>query len=334
MPQRFHGDPLGRVPAPRGAGAFLSRRDFLKWQVRGALWLAAGTVGMAGAAGLAGPCRALADDTPDLALATGRPAAATRAAVGLLGGMAAFVTPGSRVVIKPNMSFPNPPEAATTTHPEVVRELVVLCREAGAARITVLDHTLYDVGACLERSGVADSCESVIRGIVHGLSDPRFYREVPIPGGASMKTTRVMADVLDADVLISAPVAKSHSSAGVSLSMKNMMGLIFDRGIMHSGHDLSVAIVDLNTLLKPALVVVDATRVLTTNGPGGPGKVDALDTVIASRDPVAADARTVVLSEWYGRRFAPRQVRHIALAHERGLGRMDVENLREARVSV
>ncbi len=334
MPKRWNGDPRGPVRVPRSAGASLSRRDFLKWQARGALWFAAGTLGMAGAAGLAGPPRAVADDTPDLALATGRPAAATRASVELLGGMRAFVKPGSRVVIKPNMSFPNPPEAATTTHPEVVRELVVLCREAGAGRIMVLDHTLYEVEACLGRSGVSASCESVARGIVHALIDPRFYREAAIPDGVSMKTTRVMADVLEADVLISAPVAKSHSSAGVSLSMKNMMGLIFDRGIMHSGHDLSVAIVDLNTLLKPALVVVDATRVLTTNGPGGPGKVDVLDTVIASRDPVAADARTVVLSEWYGRRFAPRQVRHIALAHERGVGRMDVENLREARVSV
>lgn len=323
----------GVLSTPCAKGA-LSRRDFLKWQMRGALYLAAGAAGIAGVGNLVLPRTALAGDGPDIALATGRPAAATRAAVELLGGMTAFVRPGNRVVIKPNISFPNPPEAATTTHPEVVRELAVMCREAGASRVMILDHTLYDRATCLEQSGVAAICESVEAGMVQALNDARFYRETEIPQGVSMTSTRVMADVLDADVLISAPVAKSHSSAGVSLSMKNLMGLIFDRGVMHSRHDLNVAIVDLATLLRPALAVIDATRVLTTNGPGGPGKVDVLDTVIASRDPVAADARAVLVSEWYGRRFTPRQVRHIALAHERGLGRMDVENLRESRVSV
>ncbi len=331
---RGQGHGFSSLPRPDGA---VSRREFLKWQLRGALCLAAGAAGAAGIVNVGNlvlPPSALAGAGPDIALATGRPAAATRAAVELLGGMAAFVKPGSRVVIKPNISFPNPPEAATTTHPEVVRELAVMCREAGASRVMILDHTLYDRATCLEQSGVAAACESVEPGMVQALGDARFYREADIPQGVSMTSTRVMADVLEADVLISAPVAKSHSSAGVSLSMKNLMGLIFDRSVMHSRHDLDVAIVDLVSLLRPALAVVDATRVLTTNGPGGPGKVDVLDTVIASRDPVAADARAVLLSEWYGRRFAPRQVRHIALAHERGLGRMDVENLRESRVAV
>jgi len=326
---RLHGfEPLN----PEATG--LTRREFLKWQMGGACALAAGSVGLVGPGRLLFPSPALADGAPDIALATGRPATATRAAVELLGGMAAFVKPGQRVVIKPNISFPNPPEYATTTHPEVVRELAVMCREAGASRVMILDHTLYDRTACLEQSGVVAACESVEPGMVQALVDARFYREAAIPLGVSMKSTRVMADVLDADVLISAPVAKSHSSAGVSLSMKNLMGLIFDRSVMHSRHDLNVAIVDLVSLFRPALAVVDATRVLTTNGPGGPGKVDVLDTVIASRDPVAADARAVLLSEWYGRRFEPRQVKHIALAHERGLGRMDVENLRESRVAV
>lgn len=328
---RPHGGRIGGFGSPGRAPRGLTRRDFLKWQMGGAcalggLWATAG--------GLFAPAGALADGAPDLALAKGRPGPATRAAVGLLGGMAAFVKPGQRVVIKPNVSFPNPPESATTTHPEVVRELAVMCREAGASRVMILDHTLYDPAACLEQSGVAAACDAVVPGMVQALGDSRFYRETQIPGGVSLTATRAMADVLDADVLISAPVAKSHSSAGVSLSMKNLMGLIFDRGVLHSRFDLSQGIVDLVTLFKPALVVVDATRVLTTNGPGGPGKVDVLDTVVASRDPVAADARTVLLSEWYGRRFEPRQVKHIALAHERGVGRMDVENLVERSVTL
>lgn len=149
-----------------------------------------------------------------------------------------------------------------------------------------------------------------------------------------MNETEVIRDVLDADVLIAAPVAKSHSSAGVSLSMKGMMGLIWDRGIMHRRYDLRESIVDLASLLKPDLVVVDGSRVLSTNGPSGPGRVLQENTIIASADMVAADAQAVTMFEWYGRQLQPRNVKHIRIAHERGLGRMNVENLRRKQIKV
>jgi len=145
--------------------------------------------------------------------------------------------------------------------------------------------------------------------------------------GRSLKSTEVMKDVLEADVLIAAPVAKSHGSTGVSLSMKGMMGLIWSRGVLHYLYDLNQSIVDMCTILKPHLVVIDGTRVLSTNGPGGPGKVLKMDTVIASRDMVAADAQATALFEWYGRNMEPRQVTHIRLAHEQALGRMDITAL-------
>jgi uncharacterized protein (DUF362 family) len=115
--------------------------------------------------------------------------------------------------------------------------------------------------------------------------------------------------------------------------MKGMMGLIYDRGIMHYRYDLHEAIVDLATRLRPHLVVVDATRVLTSKGPSGRGKVIRPDTIIAGTDMVAADAYTVEAFPWYERRIAARKVKHIRIAHERGLGRMDVEQLRIRRVA-
>lgn len=75
-----------------------------------------------------------------------------------------------------------------------------------------------------------------------------------------MKTNAVMKDVLDADVLIAAPVAKTNTSTGVSLSLKGQMGLILDRNVMHWLYDLDTAIVDLGFRLKPALAVIDASR--------------------------------------------------------------------------
>lgn len=301
------------------ANAPVNRREFLKQQLRTALLLTAGAGGLSAARPVWGA------DPPDLGIAVGAPGAATRKAVKLLGGMGRFVKNGQKVVVKPNMSFAHDVDRATNTHPEVVRELVMMCKEAGADRVRVLDNPLRNVELCIE--GVKQVCEPIDKGMVQGLTDDRFYAEVPIPKGEKMKETDVMRDVLDADVLIAAPVAKSHGSAGVSLSMKGMMGLIYNRWIMHSRFDLHGSIVDLASLLTPQLAVVDATRVLTTSGPSGPGKVIRPRTVIASPDMVAADAQTVSMFEWYGRKFEPRQVKHIRIAHERGLGRMDVENL-------
>lgn len=303
-----------------------NRRTFLKSGGQAVLWMAA--LG----AGLPLPRLVRAAAPPDIAVAVGEKRAATRAAVDLLGGMKTFVKPGQKVVIKPNMSFARKPEAATNTHPEVVKEVALMCQEAGAGRIRVLDHPLHRDELCIE--GVRDACAVIDENMVQGLSRSRFFTPTSIANGVQMRETEVMQDVLEADVLIAVPVAKSHSSAGVSLSMKGMMGLIWNRGIMHSRFDLHESIVDLATLLKPQLVLIDASRVLSTNGPAGPGKVLKPDTIIASTDMVAADAKAVSMFEWYGRRIPPEKVRHIRIAHERGLGSMDLDRMTIREVNV
>ncbi len=302
----------------------ISRRDFLKYQAIGSACLAVPAFSITG--------RVWAEAAPDIAVAKGSAAKATRKAVEMLGGMKQFVKKGDRVVIKPNMSFPVPPERASNTHPEVVRELAAMCREAGASRVLVLDNPLAPEERCLEASGILAACNSIDENMVFMVDSPSHFKETGIPGAEKLKKTDVMKDVLNADVLIAAPVAKSHSGAGVSLSMKGMMGLIYNRSKMH-WLGLHTAIVDLASLLKADLAVIDATRVLSTGGPGGPGTVLKPDTVIASRDMVAADAYAVASFEWYGEKYQPRQVGHVRKAHERGLGRMDIENLKVKVVS-
>jgi len=81
-------------------------------------------------------------------------------------------------------------------------------------------------------------------------------------------------------------------------------------------------------------VVIDGTRILSTGGPGGPGEVIPLDLVIASTDMVAADAQMVALGKWYGKKLEPRQVKHIRIAAERGLGRIDIDKLNIKKISV
>jgi uncharacterized protein (DUF362 family) len=304
----------------------INRREFLKYQMIGTLWAVTG-------AGLLFPQDLEAEGIPDISVVKGAPGPATRAAVDLLGGMKQFVKPGQRVVIKPNMSFSSPPERASNTHPEVVRELVILCKEAGASSIMVLDHTLQRAENCLEQSGIRAAGNGVIKNIVHAVDDASLFTEVKIPGGKRMSSVEVMNAVLKSDVLIAAPVAKSHTATGVSLSMKGMMGLIYNRTVMHF-RDIHTCVVDMCTVVKAHLTVIDATRVLSTGGPQGPGKVLKENTVIASKDMVAADAFTVSSFEWYDQRFKPSQVAHIREAHERKLGRMDLENLKIKKISL
>jgi uncharacterized protein (DUF362 family) len=263
-------------------------------------------------------------ENPNIVVANGQPGPAVRAAVATIGGMERFVKAGQKVVIKPNMSFPNPPEWGSTTHPDVVRELISLCFKAGAASVLVLDHPLRSAELCLERSGVRAACGTLPKTRVEGLTSPEMFREIQVPKGKALKSTMVMKAVLDADVLIAAPVAKSHSASGVSLALKGMMGLVYDRKPFHVDLDLNTAVVDLCTVLVPKLTVVDASRILSDGGPGGPGKVIQSNKIVASVDMVAADAMAAELGTWYGRKFKASQVKHIKEAHERGLGNMDV----------
>ncbi len=305
----------------------INRREFLKYQAASMAWIAGSSLLLPPAAAIAAPEKTSGKSkTPDIAVARGGAESAVRAAVAMLGGMEAFVRKGDRVVIKPNMSFASGPERAANTHPEVVRTIAAMCREAGADRVLVLDNPLSPAEQCLEASGIRAACADIDRDMVHTVSSRRRFAEVSIENAETLKSTDVMREVLASDVLIAAPVAKSHSGAGVSLSMKGMMGLIYNRRIMHR-LDLHAAIADLASLLRADLTVIDATRVLSTGGPGGPGKVLTPDTIIASADMVAADAYAVSAFEWYGRKYTPDQVKHVRLAHQRGLGRMDIENL-------
>jgi len=300
------------------------RRGFLKKSL-----LATAAVITGGPVGLFGPNESFGQDLPDMMVSEGKDhALVTRAAVDGLGGMKRFVKPGDKVFIKPNMSFASGPDSASNTHPLVVKEVAKMCLEAGASKITVLDHVLHNPQDCLSMSKIPAALKDFPNTLVNYVKSEKFFRNVKVENGRQLKAMQVVSDALDADVLIAVPVGKSHSGAGVSISMKGMMGLIYDRLCFHSRYDLHEAIVDMVTVLKPKLVVVDGTRILSTGGPGGPGLVIPLNLVIASTDMVAADAQMVSLGTWYGKKVKPDQVKHIRLAAERKLGRIDLENLR------
>jgi uncharacterized protein (DUF362 family) len=278
--------------------------------------------------------QAAAETGFDLAVARGDTVQAIKAVIETLGGIQRFVKTGQTVVLKPNMSFPNPPEWGSTTHPDVVTTVAQLCLDAGAKRVVVIDQPLRRAEVCLKRSGIAQACQGISNVNVMALSEQKFYQKVSVPNGKELHEVEIAEDVLKADVLINLPVAKTHMATGVSFGMKNLMGLIWDREYFHQYIDLNHGIADLSTVIQPDLIIMDATRPMTTAGPGGPGKIVELYTIVAGTDPVAVDSYTVSLAQWYGRQFSGKNVQYILKAADLGLGEIDVSKLNVKEIEV
>jgi len=257
------------------------------------------------------------------------PAAITRAAVAALGGMASFVTPGFDVVVKPNICTDyHPPEYAATTNPTVVATLVSMCLEAGASRVRVMDYPFGgSAKSAYASSGIGDAVEAA-GGEMH-VMNPNKYVRVDIPEGRDITSVEIYPDILEADLVIDVPIAKHHGSTRLTLAEKNLMGVILDRGMMHL--NLSQRIADLTSLVHPALTVVDAVRILTDHGPTGGDLADVqqLDTIIASRDIVVADAYATTLFGLTGA-----DIGYIQASADMGIGTMDLNSINIEELSL
>ena len=266
--------------------------------------------------------------SPDLVVAKGEKIQALKKALEALDGIKRFVKPQDRVLLKPNISIASPPAWGATTSPEIIVEVAKACLEAGAKRVIIADYPLRSPEICYEKCGL----KKVIAGFkevdVLLLTQERFFIETLVPKGIVLKSTKIARELSKANVLISMPTAKSHSATGVSLGIKGYMGLIWDRAYFHQNVDLNQAIADLATVIRPHLTIMDASRALTSGGPGGPGVVKELKTIVIGTDPVAVDSYTVGLTKWYNKVFLGKNVKHIALANKMGLGEIDVEKLK------
>lgn len=241
------------------------------------------------------------------------------------GGLRTFVTKGSRVVVKPNIGWDRTPELAGNTHPAVVEAVVRLALDAGASRVSVFDRTCNDSRRCYASSGIQAAVEAIgdPRVTVSFIDDARFV-ETPIPRGKSIESWPIYRDVLDADVYLNLPIAKNHGLAKLTLGLKNVMGVIGGkRGSIH--WDIGQRLADLATVVRPTLTLIDATRILTANGPQG-GSLDdvkVLETLVASTDTVAADAYA---TSFFG--LEPSAITATVAAAEMGLGEMRLERIK------
>ncbi len=245
-----------------------------------------------------------------------------REIVASMGGIKSIVKSGDKVVIKPNIGWDRNVAQAANTHPEIVVELAKLCLEAGASKVSVFDRTCNEERRCYTNSGIKSALSEIENKRLHlDYIDDRKFVPVKIKQGTNLSEWSFYRDALEADCYINVPVAKHHSLSRLSLGLKNVMGVIGGRrGKLH--FNLGEKLADLNTVIKPNLTIVDATRVITRNGPqGGSLKyVKKLDTIVGSFDPVAADSYATTL---FG--LKPNQIDAIVKASEKGLGQMDLD---------
>jgi uncharacterized protein (DUF362 family) len=267
---------------------------------------------------------ALPRGTPRMVIARGADSVkSVRAAVERLGGMSAFVSPADVVVIKPNIGWERTADQGANTSPEVVAEVVRLCRATGARRVIVSDCPVRRSRGAFERSGILAAASAAGAEVI--APEDSCYHAVHVSD--RLGTWDVLEPFVVATKIINVPVAKQHPLTGVTCGLKNWFGITGVSRITLHG-DVQRSIVDLAALMLPTLTIVDASRVLMEHGPAGesPGDLKHLRTIAAGTDPVALDAWAVSL---FGLSALPRS---LTLAAEMGLGRTDFAALSPSEI--
>jgi uncharacterized protein (DUF362 family) len=307
----------------------MKRRDFIAKGL-GAGVLAGTGLTLGGFSSVLGNPSAPEDGEFDLVAIKGDdPAAMFDEGIQSIGGISKFVKKGQTVVIKPNIGWDAVPERAANTNPELIGRIVKRCFEAGAESVSVFDNTCDEWKKCYANSGIEKEVKEAGGVLVPGNSES-YYRDIEIPEGKSLTQTKVHELILESDVFINVPVLKSHSSAKLTIAMKNLMGVVWDRRWWHQ-NDLHQCIADYTLFRRPDLNIIDAYRVMKRNGPRGVSVEDVImsNSMVISTDIVAADAAAAKI---FG--FEPEDIPYIAIADEMGIGTMDLSSLNINRIKM
>ncbi len=213
-----------------------------------------------------------------------------------LGGMAAFVRPGQKVLVKPNMLAGKAPEKAVTTHPEVVRAVVRLAQAAGGV-VSVGDSP--GVGSPRQ---VAARCGILAVIEETGAAFAPFSESVRVhPQGKTFHELEIARDLLDAEVVINLPKLKTHQMMGLTCGVKNLFGAVVGmrkpRLHLQAGADkafFALMLLEMAEFIRPALTIVDAVTAMEGNGPGSGDPVH-LGALLAGAEPLAVDTAAIDL---------------------------------------
>jgi uncharacterized protein (DUF362 family) len=257
----------------------------------------------------------------DLVCASGdNPYNMTVKAIEAIGGIEKFVKPGSVVLVKPNMAWDRSPEQAANTNPDVVAAVIDLCFKAKAKRVNVFDNCCNDSRRVYDNSGIAEVAKQKKANVFFpsswNVANAKFSFESPMEGWP------IFREALECDTFINVPVLKHHRLTGLTLSMKNLMGVCSgQRGKIHT--DIGTRLADLTSFINPDLTVIDAYRVLVRNGPVGGNleDVELVKKLIVSTEPGLADSYAAKIMDQ-----DPMSIPYLASTAKRNLGNTDIDN--------
>ena len=259
---------------------------------------------------------------PDLiAIKDGSPSQMFDVGIAALGGMQRFVKTGQSVLVKPNIGWNRTPGEGANTQPDLVGKIIEHCKAAGASRVVVFDNTCNEMGACYENSGIKKAVEKA-GGIMLSSNDEKYYVEKDIPGGKILKKAKVHKAFLESDIIINVPTLKHHSSTKMTASLKNFMGVIWDRQFWHK-HGLNQSIADFPLLRNADLTVIDAYLVMTKNGPRG---ITTDDVVLKKMQLISTDAVLADTAACKILNLEPKEVVYLKIAEDFKLGSTDIKN--------
>lgn len=263
----------------------------------------------------------------DLVIAKGKdPAKMLASGLEALGAIDTFIAKGDHVLVKPNIGWERAPELAANTNPQLVAALVKWALQCGAKTVTVTDRPVHPAEKAFPASGIKAAAEAA------GATVPFMTQYTKVDfGGRAVKEWEAYADYPKFDKVINVPIAKHHRLTKLTMCLKNYLGLVGGkRGDLHKPFEETLS--DLTaffTGLRPTLHVLDAVRILVRNGPpgGNPEDVKGMDTLAFGFGAATVDAFGTTL---FG--MTPADVSHVAAAGERGLGSVNLRNLKVKEV--
>jgi uncharacterized protein (DUF362 family)/NAD-dependent dihydropyrimidine dehydrogenase PreA subunit len=255
---------------------------------------------------------------------------AVRSAVDYIGGLGDVIRPGDKVLLKANLLAPADPLEAVTTHPAVVQAVIEMVREAGGVPV-VADSPGYfsrKRGKCraLDRCGLKRVADDLGVESLQFEAMENGFVETTVPDGAYLDSIYAARLALEADVIITLPKLKTHSNTWYTGAVKNMFGAVATKTRKHA-HTLATyerfsgAIVDIYSVFKPRLAIMDAVLGMEGEGPRH-GKPRQAGLILAAKDSVALDA---VASKIVG--FDPAEILTTVAATARGLGNGNLDEI-------
>ncbi len=235
---------------------------------------------------------------------------------------------GMKILLKPNLLSAKPPERAVTTHPSVVRAVIRWLKQFNPSKIYVGDSSggsaLNSTSVALKASGLQAVCdEEDVIAIPLEKTERKIY---PVPNPLILNeiaSTKLLDEV---DLIINLPKIKTHSQCTLTCCIKNMFGTIIltKKAEKHarfpSIDQFCSALVDIYSVSKPQLTVIDGFLAMEGNGPGAGDVVDDLKIILAGYDGVALDT---LVCKIIG--LDPSKVLYIEKGTKKGIGSSNLE---------